>query len=410
MYDLAIIGAGAAGIACAKHALAAGLKTILLNKTSDSFGGTCLNKGCIPTKLFLNQSKLKISWSDTFTIKNTTIKNIQDSTLKFLQNSGLDIKWGSVSFINKNELIVDDVKIQAKNIVIATGSTPRQLIQHPKVIFAEDMFALNDIGNKFIIVGGGYIGIEFASLLNNFGKKVTVIEKEERILPFFDRYLATRLNTILSKKGIEIITGKNVNDCDLNTFDNIILSVGRMPETQNLSLDKAGVITEKNGWIKTDNCLKTNIDNIYACGDVNGKKLLAYTAEYQAQICIANINGENKEEDYQCLPECVFSYPALARVGILEDEAKQKNIKHKVIKSNFLKFSSSYVYNDLDGFIEILADENDRVIGAGIISNLAGELISPLTLAIKNNLTLKNLKDLVLIHPTLSEIIPLMLK
>jgi dihydrolipoamide dehydrogenase len=177
-----------------------------------------------------------------------------------------------------------------------------------------------------------------------------------------------------------------------------------------LKLQNIGLALDEWGWIKTDKFMKTNLKNVYACGDINGKKFFAYTAEYQAEICINNIAGNKMEEDYTGIPECVFSLPQIAKVGILEEEAKKKNMKYKIANSNFLKFSSSYLHDDVNGFIEIVADEEDRVIGAGIISNMASELISIFSLAIKNNLTLKDLKKCTLIHPTLSEIIPLILK
>ncbi len=406
MYDLAIIGAGAAGIAAAKHALGYGLKTVLFDTERGNFGGTCLNSGCIPTKLFINSSKINKNWPENFREKNDIIEKVKKAALEYLEKSGVKIIWSRVSFIDNNTLLASGEKIKTKNIIIATGSKPKPLFSHPRVIFAEDIFFKEDIGENFLIVGAGYIGIEFASLLNNLNKRVTVVEKEEKILPFFDKNLSSRLRILLEKKGIKIDTASDVKKYDLNSFDNVILSVGREPDIECLDIEKIGIFFDKGGWIKTNSSMRTNIENIYACGDIAGKKLLAYAAEYQAKICVDNIMGKHIEEDYTGIADCVFSLPSLAKVGILEEEAKAKNLKYKSMKSNFFKFSSSYVYHDQEGFIQVIAGQDDKIIGAGIVSYLAAELISIFSYAIRNNLEIKTLKNSIFIHPTLSEIIP----
>jgi dihydrolipoamide dehydrogenase len=405
MHELAIIGAGAAGTACAKSALAAGLKTILFDKNEDSFGGTCLNLGCIPTKYFLQASKCSSDWKSTKDKCLETVSKIKQPFLTSLKKSGLDVKWGNVEFIDANTLKCDNDTYQAKNIVIATGSVPQKIVNHPKAVAAQELFAKESIGKKALIVGAGYIGVEFASLLNGFGCDVTVVEKLPQILPFYDATLSKRLRIILEKKGIKFNTGKSVDDFDLDSFDEIVLATGRVSDLEPLKLVNAGLEVDENGWVKTDEYMRTNVSNIYACGDATGKQMLAYTGEYQAELCVANIKGENKGEDYSVLPQCVFSKPSFAKVGILEDEAKNKGINYKVLKTNFLKSSSSYVYNDTDGFIQILVDSNNKIIGAGIISNLAAELIHIFSLCIQNNIDLDQLKKAHFIHPTLSEII-----
>jgi len=410
MYELAIIGAGAAGIACARKALKAGLRTILIEENKESLGGTCINRGCIPTKFFLKSSYTSKDWFNTVGGSQGIIKKIKASIIPFLEKQGLDLLWGKASFLNKNSLDVAGTLVKAKNIVIATGSSPRAIISNPKVIFAEDLFSKNTIGDKILIIGGGYIGLEVASLLRSFGKDVSLIEKEKQILPSFDSYLAARLRTILMTKGIKIETNKDVKDCNLDNFDLVVSAVGRVPNLEGLGTEAIKLAKSPEGWIKTNKYLRTNLKGVYACGDIIGGKLLAYVAQYQADICISNIKGKKQRQDYKGLSECVFASPSVAKVGILEDEAKLKGIKYKIIKSNFMKFSSSYVYGDTDGFIEILLDRRKRIIGAGIISQAAGELISIFSLCIKNNLKVDDLKRCVFIHPTLSEIIPQLLK
>jgi len=410
MYQVAIIGAGAAGIACAKEALKKGLKTLLIEESKDSLGGTCINRGCIPTKFFLKSShNPNREWADSFSGSQEVIKKIKSPIIPFLEKQGLSFLWGKARFLDKNSLNVAGVTVKAKNIIIATGSSPRSIIDNSKVIFAEDLFSKDIIEDKILIIGGGYIGLEVASILRNFGKEVSLIEKEDRILPSFDSYLAARLRVISERKGINIETGKDVRDCNLDNFNLVISAVGRVPNLKDLDVELLKLAKNPGGWIKTDSFLQTNLKNIYACGDITGKRLLAYVAEYQAHLCIDNISGKKHKEDYNGLGECVFSSPSIARVGILEDEAKSKGIKYQVIKSNFLKFSSSYVYGDTDGFIKIIIDKRKKIIGVGIISQAAADLINIFSLCIKNNLTVDDLKKNVFIHPTLSEIIPQLL-
>ncbi len=402
MYDLSIIGAGAAGIAAAKSAIKSGLKTLLIDKSLDDFGGTCLNQGCIPTKFFLNSSKLGKSWETILAENQKLIEKIKTPLFNYLKNKGLEIAWGQASFVDKNSLSLGEKVVKTKNIIIATGSLVNDFIKHPKLISAQEIFNQKKIPAKVLIVGAGYVGLEIASLLNNLGKKIELVEKEERILPGFDDYLAKRLRVILEKKGVKINTSADLNKFNLKDYQLIISAVGRKPNRENLSLEKAGVKLNSQGWIETDQCLRTNVSNIYACGDISGKKLLAYTAEYQARLCIENIKGNKQAEDYKALPVAVFSLPQAAQVGTLKPAAKE-------IKANFLKFSSSYVYNDLDGFIKVVFDKKETIIGAAIISNQAAELINTLALCIKNNLKLADLKKCLFIHPTLSEMVPLSL-
>ena len=410
MYDLAIIGAGAAGIACAKQAVKSGLKTIIIEKNRDSLGGICLNRGCIPTKLALNYSKKGKSWEDVLSRRKEVVESVKNPLLSYLRQKGVEIIWGNVCLVDKNSIQIGADTIEAKNTIIASGSSSKKLFNHPKVVLAEELFHFPSLPEKFLIVGGGYIGIEFASMLHNFGKYVCVVEKEEQILLSFDYHFANRLRVILETKGIKINTGKTISDYNLDDFDMIIMATGREPNIEGLNLKGVGIDLEAEGWITTDKFMRTSVKNIYACGDITGKRMLAYVAEYQAEVCLNNITGNSQEEDYSGIPESVFSMPQAAKVGMLEGQAKQQGIKHRVIKSNFLRFSSAAVYDDNDGFLQVVAGEDDAIIGAGIISNHAAELISLFSLCIKNKLSLADLKKCVFVHPTLSEIIPLLLK
>lgn len=408
MYDLAIIGAGPAGIASAKEARKLGFRPLLIEKDQKNFGGICLNRGCIPAKYLINAAKSGIGWDKASQEKNIIVRDIKLSAIQLLQKQGVEVLWGEARFLDRNSLEVNGETIVAQRIIIATGSQPKTIPGHPAALAADELFRLDSIAGRFLIVGAGYIGIEVASLLHSLGKDVCVVEKEKNILPAFDPYLSNRLKIILQKKGIRIETEKNLKEYNLERYDAVIAAVGRSPNTAGLGLANVGVICDAQGYIQTNEYLRTNVENIYACGDVTGKNFLAYTAEYQGRLCVENIKkGPYKKEEYRTLPLCVFSTPSLAKVGILEEEAKRLGITYKVIQTNFLKFSSSYVYGDKDGFMQLLLDENDVVLGAGVISNIAAELISTLAICVQQKLKLSDLKQLIFIHPTLSEIITL---
>ncbi|MDD5194488.1 MAG: NAD(P)/FAD-dependent oxidoreductase [Candidatus Omnitrophica bacterium] len=410
MYDLAIIGAGAGGLSCAAQALKAGLKIVLFDINRAFFGGVCLNKGCIPTKFCINSSKINKDWQVISTQKSQIIEKIKAPLLSHLQSQKVKVVFGSVSLEDKHTLNCSGEKFSAKHIIIASGSSPREIIKHKNAIFAEDIFDMPQLANKFLVVGAGSIGLEMASLLRNLGKNVLIAEKEEHILPAFNQSLSSRLRQVLEKKGITIETGRDIANYNLDEFDEIILAAGRAPNTQGLNLDKAGVECDARGCIITDKYMKTSVDNIYSCGDVTGKKPLAYIAQYQGKLCVDNILGKACMEDYSGIPECVFSLPQIAQVGILEEEAKSKNIDCKSIKSNFLKFSSIYAYDDTQGYIQVCIDAQGMILGAGIISSLASELINVFSICIKNRLKVKDIARCTFIHPTLSEIIPLLLE
>jgi dihydrolipoamide dehydrogenase len=409
-YDLAVIGAGAGGIACAKEAIKYGLKTALIGRHPEDFGGTCLNKGCIPTKFLINNAKLGADYFQIAKNRNLIVEKIKQPLQSYLQKNKIDIIYGQAEMLDSNRIKAADNEIIAKNIIIASGSSARKIFDQPNVIVPEDLFALSSLPEKILIIGAGYIGIEFASMLSGFGCSVVLIEQADKILASFEYSLSSRLRQILEKKGISINTGVNAKDYNLDDYGLVVCAVGRYPNTRNLGLEKAGVALDEKGWVKTDKSLRTSIPNIYACGDVNGRKMLAYAAEYQAKICLENIAGKNVVEDYTGFADCVFCRPQIAKVGLTVDEANAAGIKFRVVKSNFMRFSAAFAHEDTEGFMQILIDDSDRIIGAAIISKSAADLISIFSLCLKNGITAKALAGSTFIHPALSEIIPLLLK
>lgn len=413
MPDIVIIGSGAAGISAASALIRKKQKAILIEKDWKNFGGVCLNYGCIPTKFFSHQSLHKSPWLNTFEKKERLLENIKTSLYEYLKKSGIEIIFKEASFFSPSLIKAGDVKLKPNFTIICSGSLSNKFKPfhfEGKILSPEEVFSSEALFDKILIIGAGYIGVEFASLFNTLGKEVLIIEKEKTILKNMDTSLSRRLKIILERKGIKIETEKCDIDFDLDDFDLVIPAVGRRPNTESLCLDAAGIEKDDKGWIKVDNFLRTSNKNIFACGDVIGKFPLAYVGEYEAEICVENILGARKKPHYANIPLVVFSHPALGVVGITENRARRENIKYKVIKSNFLKFSSSYVWGDEEGFIQLIIDAEDRLIGAEVISNYAAEIINFLTFFVHKKSHLKELKEIIPIHPSILEIIPKILK
>lgn len=408
MYDLAIIGAGAAGIEAARYAFIYKLKAVLIERNQEHFGGVCLNKGCIPAKFYLSHSKHTVSLRDMFNKKDAMVNSLKDNTLKYLRKQGVDIVWGRAHFINDTTLSVDGAKINARHVLIATGSLPRTVLvpENKKIIVAEDIFSFETLPQKFVIVGAGSIGMEMACILRNLDKEVLVVEKEERILCRFDPRLTQRLRVLLERKGINIRTSTDINEIKLDAFDMVLLATGRIAATSMLNLASAGITLSPSGVINVDQSMRTHTVNIYACGDVASSKMYAYTAQYQARLSIESIVGHPVECEYTGIPECVYTIPQLAQVGIREQEARDHHIPIEVKEASFVKFSSSHVYGDTQGYIKVIIDKHNYIRGAAILSRWAAELISIFSLTIRAGLTLNSLKECIFLHPTLSEIIP----
>lgn len=410
MYQIAIIGSGPGGIEAAKQAIKAGKKTILFEKDISSFGGTCLNRGCIPTKFFLHNLDKKLSWEEIYINKEKLINNIKNEALTYLQRQGLEVIFEQAKIKDKNTLAFSDKVIKSENIIIATGSKPNMFFDYQpgKIIPAEEIFSLAKLPQeKILIIGAGAIGLELACLLIELGKQVVVIELEKEILPRNNSPLKNRLKIILEKKGINFILGKKADKQLLKDFDLVLIAAGRKPNYEQEYLLSIGIDTDDLGWIKVNNVLQTSLENVYACGDCNGKYFYAYTAEVQARLILKNIIlAKNNRLDLLGLSECIFTRPQFAFINPnLPVLAEDRQIK------GFLRnYSSSYVYDDTEGIIHLVIDKQNRIKSVSMISEHASELIGYFSLAIREKIPLDNLAKLSFIHPTISEIIPALLR
>lgn len=401
MYDVIIIGGGAAGIEAAKGCVQAGLRTLLIEKESNFLGGVCLNRGCIPTKFYLKHYHSG-DWNILRKKKNILVSQIRQDLFNLLREK-VDFVWGEAFLVSPYKVRVNKDIFETKYIIIATGSSPREIIfpGGKNIFVAEDILNLSQLEEKNLVIGAGVLGLEVATLLNCFGKYVEIVEKEEQIMPsLLDKDVANRLKMIMERKGIKIHLRFDIDNYNVDDFDMVINCTGRVPfvpEGINLEL------TERGG-IGVDSQLRTSVDNIFACGDVVGEFMLAYAAEYEAEVVIENILGREKEVNYRGIPLCAFSFPQVGAVGLREDDLKKEGLGYKVYKTNFRRFSSAYVYDDLDGFIKIIKSEDDKLLGAQIISNYAAELLNIFSVFIRADIPLNKFKP-IFIHPTVGEIV-----
>ena len=423
MYDLAVIGAGWAGFNATVRAKELGLKVCLID--SHKVGGTCLHYGCIPTKTLIASAKVfsltKRLNSFGVELENPRVKlaTIQEKKNKviFQLMQGMQSRLVGVDFINalaqvvsSQEIRVGDRTIRTKFILIATGSRSFELgelkFNQKNIISSDAAIALTEVPQSLLVVGGGVIGCEFASLFSMLGSQVMIIEKTSSLLPNEDKEISRKIEVIFKKKGIQVVTGADISTFDLNNYSKTLICVGRRPHAQGLGLDNLG-IELKDNRIVVDDYLKSGCDNIYAAGDCTGQRMLAHYAAYQGVMAVENMfSTQRKKADNLVVPTCIFTEPQIASVGLSQEAAVKAGLKIKVHKFDFRASAMAQIIDEVDGFVKIISNqENDQIIGASIIGPQATELISTLVVAISSRLTITQIRQVIFAHPTFSEAI-----
>lgn len=425
MYDLIVIGAGWAGFNAALTAKKLGLKTCLIDQSE--IGGTCLNRGCIPAKSLLQSAKIYAlsKKSAAFGIENSNtridfsrIQQRKQGVIEGLRRGmqsmlkGVDFVGGRAEILSPGQVRAADKVLETKYILIACGSLPAQLpgfkFDGGKIISSDDALNLASLPKSILIVGGGVIGCEFAGLFSTLGASVEIAEKMPLLLPGVDNEIARKLELAYKKRSVKVNTNCDASSIDLNKFDTVLVCVGRSCASNNLGLEKIGLKTER-GRIVVDECLKTNIDNIYAAGDVTGKVMLAHFAAYQGIIAGQNIFNSGSpgiKADNPFIPNCIFSDPEIAGVGLDEEAAKARGYDPRTHKFDFLGSGMARIIEETEGFVKIISDKKTGIIlGASIIGPKATELIAGLAIAASNKLTVSQVRNTIFGHPTLSETI-----
>ena len=429
MVDIVIIGGGPAGYISALKAAKLNKEVVLIEK--DQLGGTCLNRGCIPTKSLLHASHkfYELSKSEFFGIsineatvdytkideyKNSCVTKLKIGIEGLLKNAKVRVIKGNGKILSNSEVEVNDEIISASNILIATGSKPRVL--NIKGIDKEIVVTSNHLLNEFkevdkiVIIGGGVIGVEFATIYANLKKDVTIIESCDLILSTLDKEISNNLAMQLRKAGVKIKLKATINEIvdngiivndELIEADKILCAVGRTSNTENLFDNK--LIDVNNGSIVVDDNFKTNLENVYAVGDCIKGIQLAHYASACGLYVIENIFKGSSSINLNNVPACVYTNMEIAEVGINEKAAKEKGIDYKVGKFSMLSNAKSVVSNSDRGFIKVISDSNNIVIGASLMCDRASDIVSIFTNAINNKSTIDSLTDTIYPHPSFSE-------
>ncbi len=428
MKDLIIIGAGPGGYELALKAAKKGLDVLLIEKSK--LGGVCLQDGCIPTKtlyrvasvinestkyesLGIKNNPLQIDYLKVLERKENVTKTLEEGIKFSLEKAKVELIYGEGKLLTSNKVSVDNKIYEGKYIVIATGSSPIMIPGFPEAIDSTALLNKNTIPEKLAIVGGGVIGIEMAGIFSALGSKVTVIEFMDRIIPLADKELSKRLLAYLKSQGImfylnskakAFADGKVLIDVkgeDVTiSVDTVLVSVGRKPNVLNLGLEALGLNFTNKG-ISVNNNFQTNIPNIYAIGDVNAKMMLAHVATYQGYHVLNHILGEKNEIRFDIIPNCVFSFPELAWVGLTEEELESGT--YSSYKSLYRANGKAHALNETDGFVKILV-QNERIIGVHMIGYQATTLIQEMSSLMNLEITQSKFINIIHAHPTLNEI------
>ncbi len=458
-YDLVIIGGGPAGYSCALRGAQLNASIALIEDRK--LGGTCLNRGCIPTKVLYQGVKSlqelrksdayglyagevdltresKINIDKLLDFKEEKVTELVEGIDSLLKSRKVDVILGKGCLKSDNVIEVEEntgekYTMTSKTVVLATGSKPNEKIMGPELSaqcwWADDLVAGREFwensGQEIAIIGGGVIGVELSTILSILGKKVTLIEVESRLLPPFDTDIKKRIGTHLKKLGINVHTNSVVYDIissEDNTkrklamrkkekeitmeVDDVILSVGREPNFSGIDVENLG-LDIRHDYILTDYKMKTNLKNVYAAGDIVTKgPQLAHVATHQGKVAAENaLNFGNSYFDDTAVPNCVFSFPQIAEVGFSEQECKTKEIPYKVGKFNFRSNAKAMIMQE-EGFVKIISDvRTDEILGMHIIGPNASDLIQEGTVAVKHKLKSDELIKTIHPHPTLSEAI-----
>jgi len=466
-FDVAIVGGGPGGYPAAMRAAQFGLRVALIEKERP--GGVCLNWGCIPTKAMLRSAEVletiqhasdfgikvdnvQLDYAAVLKRKDAITKGLTDGVAQLLKANGVTVINGHARLTGKTSLEVIGVgaaplgsggplynapsdasgqpkaQVDARNVIIATGSMPAQLpipgVDLPGVINSDGAFLLKQVPKQIVIVGGGAVGTEWATMFAAFGSEVTLVELLPNLLPLEDEDMGKALARSFQKRGIKVLTSSTVakieqgpknrlkvalTDKDGNNpqtveADNVLIGVSRRPNTIDLNLDKAGVEVDKRGYITVDDQLHTNVPNVFAIGDVVGKIQLAHVATHQGLVAAGAIAGHAEKMDYKAVPAATFTHPEVASVGLSEARAREAGHDVVIGRFPFAALGRAQTYGSTEGLIKVVADKKyGEILGVHIVGPSASDLIPEGVLALTLEATLEDIANTIHAHPTLGE-------
>lgn len=438
-----IIGAGPGGYVAAIRAAQLGQKVTIIEK--EYIGGVCLNVGCIPSKALITaghhfhnaqHSEVFGITTSNVTLDVTKMQNWKDTKVVnmltrgvegLLKKNKVEILRGTAVFTDKNHLTVETKEgsqnLEFKNVVIATGSSPLAVPEVPfggRVVDTTGGLNIKELPKRLVIVGGGYVATQLAFAFNNFGSKVTILEKEDSIINFFDKDMVKLVKKSYADKGVEVIEGVNItkssqaDDAVTVTYekdgkeetvesDYVLISVGRVPNTSKLNLEAVGVKLLENGRIDVDDSLRTGVEGVYAIGDITPGPAFAHKASHDAKIVAEFISGKNSVVNYKTMPIAAYTEPEIATVGLSADEVKG-NTEYKVSKFSLAGNGRALSLDATEGFVRMITEEKtNKIVGAQVIGVSAGDVIAELALAIELGMVAEDISLTIHAHPSLAE-------
>ncbi len=438
-----VIGSGPAGYAAAFRMADLGLQVTLVDKEKE-LGGVCLNVGCIPSKALLHVAKVmddvkglepyvtygkpKIDVPALRDFKNSVIKRLTGGLAMMAKQRGVNVIKGFATFADDHHLTIDNdgsvSTLEFEQAIIAVGSRPVSLPFIPeddRVMDSTGALELEQVDSEFLVIGGGIIGLEMATVYHALGAKVTIVEMQDQIMPGADLDIVKPLmkrvkghyENILLKTGVTKVEAKadgmyvtfegdNAPDSP-QRFDRILVAVGRRPNGSLIEADKAGITVDERGFIAVDNQMRTNVPHIYAIGDVVGNPMLAHKGAYEGRLAAEVISGKKHFNDAKCIPSVAYTDPEVAWVGITETEAKAQGVEYRTGVFPWMASGRALANGRSEGMTKIIVDKNNRVIGGAIVGVSAGDLISEVALAVEMGADIEDVALTIHPHPTLSE-------
>lgn len=445
--DLLIIGSGPGGYRTASYAAKNGLHVTIIEK--DQLGGTCLNAGCIPTKCLAHDAEVRIAALSSFDTlpsldfvkvmerKNGVLNQLREGINTLLNQPNINLIKGEAHFVSDHIVEVGDRKIEAKNIIIATGSQAKlppfinreDYLNSPtlkrSVVTSTELLSIDELPKRLVIIGAGVIGMEFASAFAAFGCQVVVVEYMKECLPMIDSDIAKRLRKMLEKRGVTfymqsavekvippteednvdtvVVFNKKDKDIKLEA-DLVLVATGRQPNVMDIGLDSTNIEYSLKG-IPVDKNMETNINGVYAIGDVNARQMLAHAATFQGFRAVNHILSKQDNIRLEIMPSAIFTYPEAACVGKTEEQCKEAGIKYTIRKGFYRSNGKALSMNETEGMIKILIGEDGLILGGHAYGSHSADLIQELSALMNRDTTLDEICDIIHIHPTLSEIL-----
>ena len=445
--DLLIIGSGPGGYRTASYAAKNGLQVTIIEK--DQLGGTCLNAGCIPTKCLAHDAEVRIAALSSFDTlpsldfvkvmerKNGVLSQLREGINTLLNQPNINLIKGEAHFVSDHIVEVGDRKIEAKNIIIATGSQAKlppfinreDYLNSPtlkrSVVTSTELLSIDELPKRLIIIGAGVIGMEFASAFAAFGCQVVVVEYMKECLPMIDSDIAKRLRKMLEKRGVTfymqsavekvippteednvdtiVVFNKKEKEIKLEA-DLVLIATGRQPNVMDIGLDSTNIEYSLKG-IPVDKNMETNIKGVYAIGDVNARQMLAHAATFQGFRAVNHILSKQDNICLEIMPSAIFTYPEAACVGKTEEQCKESGINYTIRKGFYRSNGKALSMNETEGMIKILIGEDGLILGGHAYGSHSADLIQELSALMNRDTTLDEICDIIHIHPTLSEIL-----